>query len=88
MMTRRMTCFTAAIGTIAFVGTAGLVQNATAQTAPIVEPQPYGVAPYASGSWWQYRGGPKSDTTTQVYNNALPAPDVYGIDEPNLTVPR
>ena len=88
-MTQRMTCFTAAIGAIAFVGAAGFVQSASAQTvAPIVEPQPYGVAPFTSGTWWQYRGGPKSDATAQVYNNVVPAPDIYGVDEPYVTVPR
>jgi hypothetical protein len=81
----------AAIAAAALAG-AVFVHGASAQTiAPTVEAQPYGIAPYNYGPWWQYRGGPKSSVPTDVYNNVVPAPDVYDVEgpyRPIVVVPR
>lgn len=72
-------------GTFALASTAGFGQAPDAGGAPPSVGAPtydQYVGGYYPNVWWQYRGGPKSTSTKDLYY-WNPSVDVYGFEGPN-----
>ena len=77
----------AVCGTVALASAASFGQAAYTEGAP---PSVGAYYPYAGGYypevWWQYRGGPKSTSTNDIYYRS-PGFEVYSFEGPNYGGP-